>query len=447
MIVLYIIFQGNTTYERILEFLRKTVYDITINLLEKVRKWVKIMEKEKLICNMLGSKFFLGYHQKQVTLKCHETSKVMQLFLMLLHAGETGIPKGKILQNLYEREDIQDSKNALRILIFRLKKLLQDTELPKWDYIRTEKGYCIFEGGGELEIQIDAKEFKKTAELAKAAAGEEEQITLLRQACEQYRGEFLAQLSTEEWVMLESLRYKELYVWCLETLCGLLKKHGEYEEMLSLYNRAIALYPFDEWQVAKIDCLIAMDRYKDALKAYEETTTLFFEELGLSPSEKMLTQFKTMSGRIQNAAANMPNIQERLREGIYRRGAYYCSYPSFVDSYRIIARVVERTGTSVFLMLCTLLNSRGEPLKEDQILTEEMENLGNAIERSLRRGDIYTRYSSNQYLVLLSGIAQENCSITYNRINMNYKKMFPGHRVELNYSISSIIDIQEKNLL
>lgn len=247
--------------------------------------------------------------------------------------------------------------------------------------------------------------------------------------------------------MLESLRYKELYVWCLETLCGLLKKHGEYEEMLSLYNRAIALYPFDEWQVAKIDCLIAMDRYKDALKAYEETTTLFFEELGLSPSEKMLTQFKTMSGRIQNAAANMPNIQERLREGIYRRGAYYCSYPSFVDSYRIIARVVERTGTSVFLMLCTLLNSRGEPLKEDQILTEEMENLGNAIERSLRRGDIYTRYSSNQYLVLLSGIAQENCSITYNRINMNYKKMFPGHRVELNYSISSIIDIQEKNLL
>ena len=389
----------------------------------------------------------MSYHQKQITLKCHETSKVMQLLLMLLHAGEAGIPKAKILQNLYEREDIQDSKNALRILIFRLKKLLQDTELPKWDYIQTEKSAVFFKVKDGMEIQIDAKEFEKTAELAKAASDEEEQIALLRQACAQYRGEFLTQLSSEEWVMIESMRYKEIYVWCLETLCDLLKDRGGYEEMLALYNHAIALYPFDEWQVAKIDCLIAMECYKEALKTYEETTTLFFEELGLSPSEKMLNQFKTMSARIQNVAENMPNIQDRLREGAYKRGAYYCSYPSFVDSYRIITRVVERTGTSVFLMLCTLLNSRGEPLEEDGNLAEEMDNLGNAIEHSLRRGDIYTRYSSNQYLVLLPGIAQENCSITYNRINMNYKKMFPGHRVELNYSISSIVDVRERHLL
>ena len=397
-------------------------------------------KQEQLKCKMLGG-FSLRYNQREIILKCNETSKVMQLFLRLLYAGNEGIAKVKLLEDLYEREEIQDSKNALRILMFRLKKLLQDTGILNGDYIRTEKGNCFF--GGPIEVEIDVNEFLKAAADADKEIDNQEKIDALRRACELYTGEFLPQLATEEWVTIESLRCKDLYVRCLTILYGLLEKKGEYEEMLALTSRAAELYPFDDWQTMKIDCLIALNRYKDALKLYEKTTTLFFEELGLSPSEKMLSQFKTMSGRIQHAAGNLNHIQDGLREDTYTGGAYYCSYPSFVDSYRVIARIIERTGTSVFLMLCTLTDSKEQPLEKEDVLEEEMSNLGDAIESSLRRGDCYTKYSTNQFLILLQGIAQENCSIISDRITQNYKKKFAGHRVGLAYSMSSIVDVEK----
>ena len=388
---------------------------------------------------MLGG-FSLLYDQQEILLKCNETSKVMQLFLLLLYAGDQGIAKAKILEDLYAQEEIQDSKNALRILMFRLKKLLKDTGILSGDEVRTEKGNCFF--GGSYEMQIDVNDFIEAADRAMTVTGEKDRLDALRHACELYTGEFLPSLSTEEWVTIESLRCKNLYVRCLTMLCELLQSSGGYEEMLTLCSRAAELYPFDEWQTMKIDCLIALNRYREALKVYEETTSLFFEELGLSPSEKMLSQFKTMSGKIQYAAGNLTNIQEGLRENTYAGGAYYCNYPSFVDSYRVIARVIERTGTSVFLMLCTLTDNKGQPLEREDVLEEEMSNVGEAIEGSLRRGDCYTRYSTNQYLILLLGIAQENCSITSDRISGNYKKKFAGHRVTLNYSIASIVEVE-----
>lgn len=401
------------------------------------------MIKKKLICNMLGG-ISLIYDGHEIALKSNETSKVMQLFLMLLYAGAGGIHKSRLMTNLYGLEEIQDTKNALRILVFRLKKLIKETELPEDDYILTQKGVCYF--GGQLEILIDAKAFGQAAASAREMDEGEARLEALIQACEMYTGEFLPQLSTEEWVMAESLRYKNIYYLCVQEACEALKGQERYEEMLRLYSRASDLYPFEEWQVMVIDCLIALNRYNEALKLYREVTTLFFDELGLLPSEKMLEQFKIMSGRIKHADGNLPQIQDTLREQEQKRSAYYCSYPSFVDSYRVLARLTERTGTSIFLMLCSLTDHRGMPLEKEEMLEEEMARLCAAIELSLRRSDIFTRYSPSQALILLVGVGQENCRVIYNRIYQNFKNRAAGRRVGVSYHVLSIADIQRVGL-
>ena len=38
-----------------------------------------------------------------------------------------------------------------------------------------------------------------------------------------------------------------------------------------------------------------MKRYKEAMREYEDTAKLFFEELGISPSERLMSQFEQMS--------------------------------------------------------------------------------------------------------------------------------------------------------
>ena len=46
---------------------------------------------------------------------------------------------------------------------------------------------------------------------------------------------------------------------------------GEYEEVLALCDSAFWMYPFDEWQSVRIECFIWLNRFKEALKEYEDT--------------------------------------------------------------------------------------------------------------------------------------------------------------------------------
>lgn len=403
------------------------------------------MEKKGPVftANMLGGLSFY-YGNDVFSIKCNNTSKVMQLFLILLGAGQEGIPRVHLLESLYGRDDTQDTKNAFRILVFRLRKLLNDTIIPKDDYIIVEKG--IYRFGGHLNIQIDYKVFLENADAALKTEETEQKLDKLKRVCENYTGELLPFLANEEWVAVESVHCKDVYFNCLREACDLLKERGKYEDMLELCNRAIEIYPFEEWQLVQIDCLLAMNRYKEALKVYEDATTLFFEELGLSPSEKMLARFRAMSGQIQYAMGTLTDIKDSLKEKEFIPGAYYCSYPSFIDSYRIIVRMIERSGQSVFLMLCTITDNKGNPMEREDLLAEYSASLNQAICKSLRRGDLYTRYSPNQFLVLLIGIKQEDCEITYVRINGKFRELCPSQKVQIQYYVSSIAEIRkEKN--
>lgn len=53
------------------------------------------------------------------------------------------------------------------------------------------------------------------------------------------------------------------------------------------------------------------------------------------------------------------------------------------------------------------------------MLAHEVES---AIRHAIRRGDLYTRYSDNQYLILLMEIKQEDCRNVVERINEKMSK-------------------------
>ena len=128
----------------------------------------------------------------------------------------------------------------------------------------------------------------------------------------------------------------------------------------------------------QMDCLLAMNRYREALNVYEDTTMLFFEQMDLSRSKKMLDHFRTMSSQLHDSMGALAEIKSSMSEKEFIPGAYYCSYPSFIDSYRMISRTLERSGSSIFLMLCTITNNRGNPIEKDDILRRQTKNLSRA---------------------------------------------------------------------
>ena len=81
---------------------------------------------------------------------------------------------------------------------------------------------------------------------------------------------------------------------------------------------------------------------------------------------------------------------------------------------------------------------KGELLKPS-VQTRAMDELGESIRTSLRRGDIYSRYSVSQYLMLLPTATYENGEMVLKRIIQNFKKAYSRKDLSITYSLQSII--------
>ena len=169
-----------------------------------------------------------------------------------------------------------------------------------------------------------------------------------------YRGEFLPELSGEDWVIINSVAYKKQYSTALSGVWDYLEYVQNYEEMLELSSEAVRIYPFDEWQAMKMEALMGLNRYKEAMDFYEETSRMFFEELGISPSVRTMKLFEEMSAKMTGSYQAAGEIEDRLKEEEEEKGAFYLSLPSFRDSYRLFQRILERNGQSAYLMVIHL---------------------------------------------------------------------------------------------
>jgi hypothetical protein len=101
---------------------------------------------------------------------------------------------------------------------------------------------------------------------------------------------------------------------------------------------------------------------------------------------------------------------------------------------------MERTGYSVFMMLCTLVDYEGKMIRNQDKLRARSQALWEAIHDTLRQGDTFTKYSNSQFLILLVGTSQEDCDIIYRRINKRLKEI-AGSRADFKYSVVSLAEL------
>ena len=392
------------------------------------------MEKkcDKLVLKMLGG-YTLTYGDKPVTLGRGNLTKSVQLLQLLLLHMNKGVTKEELVQALYDWEDVADANNSLNSMIYRLKNQLVMAGMPKEEYISIKNGICKWTGS--MPVYVDVVEFEQCLNSAKLADAEKKR-EFLERAVTLYRGEFLPQLSNELWVTVESVRLKKLYMFSVQQLCEILNARQEYSQMLEIYRTAAELYPFDEWQEKQIDTLQKMERFDEAFRIYQDTVRLYSEELGAPPSARMRELLQKMNGKLLNSENDFLKIQARLREEGWKNGAYDCAYPSFVDTYRLMCRIVERSRQSVHLMVCRLCYKENvsKPDKQVEVL------LGKAIGKSLRRGDAYTRYSESQYLILLSAATKESFEIIFKRIESAFELENENSNCKIVYDVAEVKD-------
>lgn len=266
---------------------------------------------------------------------------------------------------------------------------------------------------------------------------------MLLEANKLYCGELLPLNQADAWFYQKSNYYKSLYLETAEELEGFFLREKDDLGRLELYSRAASIYPFDNWQIKQIRCLLEMYRYEEALKIYQDTMELYAREIGNEPPQQLHECFGQME---LLEAGHRRNIKDpygwkkldkaflgkrnSLRKMLFyeenRKGAYYCTYPSFVDYCHLIARADGRNKIEAVLMFLTLSCSEKKTVRAQIDLSGEMEKLKTAIGETLRMGDAYTRYGNRHFILMLANTKMDYCGGIFERIEKAYAQTGRG---------------------
>lgn len=398
-------------------------------------------KQEILEVCMLGS-FSVSYCGKEIQLGRKNTLKFIQLLQLIWLRGENGISKRELIETLYDRREVADANNSMNNLFHQVKKQLPLSGLPEGDYIiRTENGYMA---GREIPVRTDVQRFIELFEAGEKEADEEKSASYYCQALEVYKGELLPEISTEIWVIEENLKLKMVFDTCVQKLADYFKNKGKNEELEALYEKAVRIFPYENWQLNQIEALLARGESEKALEIYHQMVQMYSDEMGLDPTPEMLECYEKISQRSHNLPGDMEFIKrelsEKKKEG--RHGAYFCDYRTFAEICRVSRRNMERLGKSIYLMLCTLSDYEGKMIQNQEKLKLRSADLERVICGSLREGDTFTRYNKYQYLIMLVGTNKENCELIYQRIKNRLRDQIHT-KASISYTVASLADLQD----
>lgn len=371
------------------------------------------------------------------------SSKYIQLLQLLWLYSEEGVTKEQIVNAIFDSEKYSNLNNSVNNLIYQLKKQCIKAGLPDLDYVVLKNGK--YYPDPMIETHIDVNEFMDLVYKASAERNKTIKHELQMKALEVYGGIFLPELRTHVWVITENLRLLDEYQQVVNEAGEYCKSNREYDTMYAIYKKASTLYPDRDWQVGMIDALMCQEDYASAFRLYNKTVRYYSDEIGIPPSSAMLECYERMSSKIHYNEGNISDIQDQLiqteKETRNDDGAYNCSYPGFIDAYNVLSRNMDRTGYSVYLMLCNIVDYKGIPIKNAAKLKQASEGVKQAIQNTLRHGDTFTKYSDSQYLILLVGTSQEDCDIIYKRLKDDLKNSM-GKKASIVYTVTSIAQLR-----
>lgn len=397
----------------------------------------EVLKKRQAVLQvkMFGN-FSLTYEGKSLLGRKTGETQFSSLMQILLHNREKGVSRELLEEVVFGEREIENIHHAMQSVVYNAKKKLEKFGLPKANYITLEKG--IFYWTSEIPVAEDAAEFESLYREAEAEEDLEQRLQFLLDACHCYSGEFLSAYAGVMWAASEARRYRGQFFSCVEEAAQLLRERKEFLQMKQLGIYAASVEPFSDWETITMEALLEMGQYDEASSLYASTVDMYFQERGLHPSQKLMNFLEQLGSQMTHSYESLDNIQAALaaHQGS-TDGGYYCSYPVFQGIYHMVTRMMERGGQAVYLMLCTIVDSKGNPMKEGEQLDALSDRLGDAIRSSVRHGDAVNRYGKGQYLVLLVNITRENCAIVEKRIDSRF--LVGRQRTGVRYYVNSVI--------
>ena len=355
--------------------------------------------------------------------------KIYRLFEYFLTFRNKKLLPETIIDNLLSDSESDDPKNMLRTQIFRLRKIInafipKNEDAANYLSLNFINGYYSLEIGENTVIDID--EFESLIQKGDNERDYNitEAINNYQSAINLYKGLYMSDNAYEVWLVPTRNYYQRLYIKTLYKLVELLKKNEENERIIALCEEKLLIEPFEEnIHIELMEALIRVGQNKAAMNHYEYSMSMLEKEMDARPSQKFIDFNKKSHNNNNSDRVNdldITAIQKNLEEES-SMGAMYCNLEYFKFLFNIQKRKSERNNEHDYICIITITYNEDT----NYASAELKKNIGDiliALEKFLRRGDVFTSWNENQILIMLHNVKNNDTEIIQERLTNNLKE-------------------------
>lgn len=322
----------------------------------------------------------------------------------------------------------ENPSSAIKYAIFRLRNEL--AKICECDWIITSKmGYML---NPALEVKVDLDSFENQYK----KITESKDLAMLNQI-DVNSGEFLTEYS-DEWILSIREYFSELYNKMIVTVCSdeFLKSKPNYEELIHVCRTALEKDQFSETIILfYCKALIETREYNKALTFFEKMSRKFNQELGIPLGDNIRGLF--LGDQHDNAkTVHIEEIPKEFEEDLMSSGPLFCSQLTFKKLYQVYVRKARRDKALYHIIVFEIKDIKGK----QSHLHETFENI---ILDSLRRTDIYTSFTANNFGLLAEVTNTEDIFVVIDRIQKKFYSKIPSKNARVYYYEKSLNSVDD----
>lgn len=357
------------------------------------------------------------------------------LSFLICHRGQN-VSQYRLIEELWgDHTNIANPENTLRILLHRTRNLLDQLYegAGRECILRKDGSYCW---NPDIEVTVDFERFEQLCQ--NKSRQQEDRIGELLEALRLYQGEFLARQSSDSWVIPICTHFQNLFLLASQEAAQLLFQNQRYEESAEICRRCLSTEPYSE-PVCQLlmQALAATNNSRGVAEVYENLSRRLFDDFGIRPSQETRNIYRQLISSPEDRTMAMDEVLEQLQEPEAPPGALECDYDYFKMLCFAERRSIERSGSVTHVALLSVTGSPEKPLNK-RSMNRIMEQLGAALRTNLRRGDVISRCSASQYIILLPKANYENSCMVCRRILGAFHRAHPHVTARVHYLVQPL---------
>ena len=392
----------------------------------------KITKNSQVNVKLFG-KFSVEYKSNILLYDDMRSEMVTKLLAYILVNNSKAISVQELVDVLWVDDEIINPIGALKNLVYRLRNILKN-KLGDEQFILSSRG--TYSWNPQYQIQLDTEKIEQMYYKSKESnLSQKERIATLKNMMNLYTGSIFKVIASQHWVIQMEAYYRSMYIRGVEELISLYDSEKKYKEINECCTVAIAVEPLEEvFYYEKIKAMIKLGNRNEAHSYYEKSKKYLCEKLGIHEPTKLMSIYDEFSNKIQvnNSSIDDINVEMNNQEDKGNK-TFMCDYNIvFREIYRLEQRRIERLGTSEYMVLFTIGtvdsdSSNGEIVAK--YLKKATAYLDEAIENSLRSGDVASRCSELQYVILLPDCPENQVDTVAVRIINNYIELLRKNKI------------------